>query len=136
MVGLVLTHVSLLWIAIAQYQMSNSWSISIDEKNKADLVKNGIFSISINPIFLGMIICVLGILLIIPNALSFFTTTYTYFILQIQIRLEEVFLQRQHGKVYFAYKKKKKDIAIKKATKIHFKLVAFSLILIIVLLQY
>ncbi len=105
-VGLVLIHISLIWIAIAQYQMSNSWRIGIDEKNKTDLVTNGIFSISRNPIFLGMIISVLGIFLIIPNAVNFFTALATYFIIHIQIRLEEVFLQSQHGNVYFACKKK------------------------------
>jgi protein-S-isoprenylcysteine O-methyltransferase Ste14 len=50
-IGLVLIHISLLWIAIAQYQMSNSWRIGIDEKNKTELVTNGVFSISRNPIF-------------------------------------------------------------------------------------
>jgi protein-S-isoprenylcysteine O-methyltransferase Ste14 len=106
MLGLVLIHVSLLWIAIAQYQMSNSWRIGIDEKNKTDLVTKGIFSLSRNPIFLGMIISVLGIFLIIPNALSFFTAIATYFIIHIQIRLEEAFLQGQHGEEYLMYKKK------------------------------
>jgi protein-S-isoprenylcysteine O-methyltransferase Ste14 len=104
-IGLLLIHISLLWIAIAQYQMSNSWRIGIDEKNKTDLVTRGIFSLSRNPIFLGMIISVTGIFLILPNALSFFTAVATYFIIHIQIRLEEVFLQRQHGEQYLNYKK-------------------------------
>ncbi len=104
-VGLVLIHISLIWIAIAQYQMSTNWRIGIDEKNKTDLVTKGIFSMSRNPIFLGMIISVVGIFLIIPNALSFFTAVATYFIIQIQIRLEEVFLHGQHGQQYLDYKK-------------------------------
>ncbi len=106
MVGLVLIHVSLFWIAIAQYQMSNSWRVGKDEKNKTNLVTKGIFSISRNPIFLGMIISVFGIFLIIPNALSFFTAIATYFIIHIQIRLEEAFLLGQHKEKYFAYRKK------------------------------
>jgi protein-S-isoprenylcysteine O-methyltransferase Ste14 len=109
-IGLVLIHISLLWIAIAQYQMSNSWRIGIDEKNKTDLVTKGIFSLSRNPIFLGMIISVIGIFLILPNALSFFTALATYFIIHIQIRLEEVFLQGQHGEQYLAYKKNTKRL--------------------------
>jgi protein-S-isoprenylcysteine O-methyltransferase Ste14 len=104
-IGLILIHISLLWIAIAQYQMSNSWRIGIDEKNKTELVTSGIFSISRNPIFLGMIISVIGIFFIIPNALSFFTAIATYFIIHIQIRLEEMFLKGQHGEQYLAYKK-------------------------------
>ena len=54
-VGLILIHLSLLWISVAQYQMSNSWRIGIDENNKTELITKGLFSYSRNPIFLGMI---------------------------------------------------------------------------------
>ena len=104
--GLVLIHSALTWIAIAQYQMSNSWRIGIDEANKTPLVTKGVFSISRNPIFLGMIVSVLGLFLILPNALSFFLALTSYFIIQIQIRLEEEFLERQHGQSYQDYKSK------------------------------
>ncbi len=104
--GLAIIHVALVWIIIAQYQMSNSWRIGIDEENKTSLVTKGIFSISRNPIFLGMIVTVFGLFLILPNALSFFLTLTSYFIIQIQIRLEEEFLERQHGRSYQDYKSK------------------------------
>lgn len=104
--GLAIIHVALIWIMIAQFQMSNSWRIGIDEENKTQLVTKGIFSISRNPIFFGMIGTVLGLFLILPNALSFFLTLTSYFIIQIQIRLEEEFLERQHGEAYKNYKSK------------------------------
>ncbi len=103
-IGLVIIHSSLIWIAIAQYQMSTSWRIGIDEKNKTELKTKGIFAISRNPIFLGMLLSVLGIFLIIPNTLTFSLTLATYFIIQIQIRLEEAFLKVEHGKNYEKYK--------------------------------
>lgn len=93
-VGIILIHLSLLWIYIAQYQMSNNWRIGIDEENNTELVTIGIFSISRNPIFLGMIISVFGLFLIIPNTLTFFLALSTYLIIQIQIRLEEEFLEK------------------------------------------
>lgn len=104
--GLVLIHVSLIWIAIAQYQMSTSWRIGIDETHKTTLRTNGLFSISRNPIFLGMIISVFGLFLILPNAITFFCTLMTYFMIQIQVRLEEVFLTQQHASEYSLYKQK------------------------------
>ncbi|WP_177734625.1 methyltransferase family protein [Flavobacterium inviolabile] len=104
--GLVLIHVSLIWIAIAQYQMSTSWRIGIDETHKTTLRTNGLFSISRNPIFLGMIISVFGLFLILPNAITFFCTLMTYFMIQIQVRLEEVFLTQQHALEYSLYKQK------------------------------
>ncbi|MBK7524567.1 MAG: DUF1295 domain-containing protein [Saprospiraceae bacterium] len=70
--GLALIHIALVWISIAQYQMSNSWRIGIDEENKTKLVTEGIFSISRNPIFLGMIISVLGLFLLYLMRLHFF----------------------------------------------------------------
>lgn len=52
--GLFLVHAALVWIVIAQSHMKQSWRIGIDEKNKTSLITNGLFSISRNPIFLGM----------------------------------------------------------------------------------
>lgn len=104
-IGLILIHLALSWIIIAQQQMSNSWRIGIDEKNKTALVTHGVFGISRNPIFLGMILTVLGLFLILPNALSFCLTLSTYFIIQIQVRLEEAFLEERHGADYLSYKK-------------------------------
>ena len=106
MVGLVIIHFSLIWISIAQYQMSTSWRIGIDEVNKTELKTKGIFSISRNPIFLGMILSVLGIFFILPNALTFFLALTTYLVIQTQIRLEEEFLEKQHGNDYLNYKLK------------------------------
>ncbi len=104
--GLLIIHISLIWIAIAQYQMSTSWRIGIDEENKTELKTKGIFSISRNPIFLGMILSVLGVFFILPNAMTFFLALTTYFIIQIQIRLEEEFLLKQHRADYEHYKQK------------------------------
>lgn len=102
--GLLMIHISLIWIAIAQFQMSTSWRIGIDEENKTELKTKGLFSISRNPVFLGMIASVAGMFFIIPNAVTFFLTLTTYFIIQVQIRLEEEFLTRQHGVNYINYK--------------------------------
>lgn len=108
--GLIIIHISLIWIIIAQYQMSNSWRIGIDEVNKTELVTKGVFSVSRNPIFLGMIASVLGLFLILPNAFTFFVLLTTYFVIQIQIRLEEEFLRKQHGEIYSGYQLKTKRL--------------------------
>ena len=61
---------SLIVVWIAQSQMANSWRIGIDEKNKTKLVTKGLFSISRNPIFLGIMIANIGLFLVIPNAFT------------------------------------------------------------------
>lgn len=94
---------ALIWIAFAQHQMSNSWRIGIDEKHKTRLVTEGVFSISRNPIFLGMISTLFGLFLVIPNALTFMVFITGFIVVQIQVRLEEEFLLKTHGEYYKTY---------------------------------
>ena len=103
--GIVLLVISLAWTIIAQYHMRNSWRIGIDTETKTDLITNGLFSISRNPIFFGMIISMIGLFLITPNACTILFLIVGYMLIQIQIRLEEEFLTKQHGEIYLLYKK-------------------------------
>ena len=102
-IGLIILVVALIWIAVAQHQMSDSWRIGIDEKNKTALVTKGIFSISRNPIFLGMITTLFGFFLIVPNAITLLVFVVSFVVVQIQVRLEEGFLSEKHGTSYSSY---------------------------------
>jgi protein-S-isoprenylcysteine O-methyltransferase Ste14 len=101
--GLIILLVALIWIAFAQHQMANSWRIGIDEKNKTRLVTEGVFSLSRNPIFLGMLSTLLGLFLVIPNAITFMVLITGFIVVQIQVRLEEEFLLKSHGEAYKNY---------------------------------
>lgn len=103
--GLVLGHASLFGIMLAQTQMKKSWRIGIDYENRTDLVTNGLFSISRNPIFLFLLLSLVGLFLIVPNAVTFAVLFAAYLALQITMRLEEDFLQKQHGESYLTYKR-------------------------------
>jgi protein-S-isoprenylcysteine O-methyltransferase Ste14 len=103
LIGMLILVVALAWIAIAQHQMSNSWRIGIDENNKTELVTKGVFSISRNPIFLGMLSTLFGLFLVIPNALTFMVFITGFIVIQIQVRLEEEFLLKMHGEDYKNY---------------------------------
>lgn len=104
--GLLLAHVSLLFIIIAQYQMRQSWRIGIDFENRTQLITKGFFSISRNPIYVGLLAALAGFFLVLPNALTFAVLFAAYIILHVTMRLEEGFLQRQHGAAYVNYRKK------------------------------
>lgn len=99
--GLLLLSLALVWIA--QSQMANSWRIGIDEKNKTELVTQGLFAYSRNPIFLGIMIANMGLFLIIPNAFTLLIVSLSTISMNTQIRLEEVFLLNSHGKDYQDY---------------------------------
>lgn len=102
-VGWSLLALSLVIVWIAQSQMANSWRIGIDEKNKTELVTKGLFSISRNPIFLGVMIANVGLFLIIPNAFTLLIVSLSTISVNTQIRLEETFLKTSHGQAYEKY---------------------------------
>jgi protein-S-isoprenylcysteine O-methyltransferase Ste14 len=104
--GSLLLIFALIWVLIAQIHMRKSWRIGIDEDVKTELVQTGLFKLSRNPIFLGMRVMLLGIFLVIPNAITLVILITGEMLIQIQVRLEEEFLTRTHGTVYIAYQKK------------------------------
>lgn len=103
-VGMGLCILSLLWTVLAQHQMGRSWRIGIDQEHETELKVAGLFAVSRNPIFLGMIVALVGVFLVLPNAITLVVAVLGYVLIQIQIRLEEAFLLSQHGKSYQQYK--------------------------------
>ena len=69
-IGLTLLFISLVWTVIAQGHMKNSWRIGIDTDTKTELVTSGLFSVSRNPIFFGMILSLVGLFFTTPNTLT------------------------------------------------------------------
>lgn len=105
-IGLIMGHIAILGIMIAQIQMRQSWRIGIDYEHKTQLVTTGVFGISRNPIYFFLLIALSGLFLVIPNAISFAILFAAYLVLQITMRLEEDFLTKQHGSEYLEYKQK------------------------------
>ncbi|PIQ20754.1 MAG: beta-carotene 15,15'-monooxygenase [Cytophagales bacterium CG18_big_fil_WC_8_21_14_2_50_42_9] len=104
--GLGLLVFALIWTIIGQHDMRNSWRIGIDAETKTELVTTGLFRISRNPIFFGMTLSLMGLFLTNPNALTGLFLILGYVLIQIQIRLEEDYLTKQHGLNYLSYKQK------------------------------
>lgn len=103
--GFILLLVSLVWTVLAQAQMGNSWRIGIDTEHRTELVQTGVFSLSRNPIFVGMIVTLLGLFLVIPNVGTLFTLLVGIILIGIQVRLEEEYLTRSHGDNYIEYRR-------------------------------
>jgi protein-S-isoprenylcysteine O-methyltransferase Ste14 len=103
-VGVAILLTSLAWTVVAQAQMGESWRICIDEGRRTPLVRKGVFDLSRNPIFLGMMLTLLGLFLVMPNAVTLLVLCLGVMLIQIQVRLEEDFLSRAHGDDYADYR--------------------------------
>jgi protein-S-isoprenylcysteine O-methyltransferase Ste14 len=103
-VGWVLLVASLLFLLVAQAQMGNSWRIGIDETKRTELVSRGLFSFSRNPIFLSMRINLIGLFLVLPNAVTLTLFAVGDVLMQVQVRLEEAHLHSLHGSKYMEYR--------------------------------
>jgi protein-S-isoprenylcysteine O-methyltransferase Ste14 len=102
-IGIALLGLSFVWVVVAQWQMGNSWRVGIDSKNRTDLVVRGLFRVSRNPIFLGMMVQLLGLFLAMPDAVSLAVLIAAYVLISVQIRLEEAHLLALQGESYQAY---------------------------------
>jgi protein-S-isoprenylcysteine O-methyltransferase Ste14 len=102
-IGLALLVGSWLWIVAAQSQMGRAWRIGIDQGNAAELVTEGLFRLSRNPIFLGMRVNALGLFLVLPNALTLAMLIFAELLLPWHVRYEERHLMALHGEAFQAY---------------------------------
>ena len=104
--GWVLLFISLVIVWVAQSHMRESWRIGIDAETKTELITTGFFSISRNPIFLGIMIANLGLFLVLPNAFTLLIVSLSTISINTQIRLEEEFLQGEFSDEYSHYREK------------------------------
>ena len=103
LIGIALLVLALIWVLVAQLQMGDSWRIGIDEKSESALVQHGLFGVSRNPIFLGMLVMLVGLLLLLPTAVTLTITALGFFLIHVQVRLEEAYLTEKYGENYRKY---------------------------------
>lgn len=103
-IGLIFLTFSFLLVFAAQIHMRNSFRIGIDLDTRTELVSNGLFRFSRNPIYVGMMGSLLGIFLVSPNAFTLLINIIAYILIQVQIRLEEDYLLKLHGNAFLTYK--------------------------------
>lgn len=106
LIGVLLLLLSLVWIVLSQAQMGEAWRIGIDTEHRTLLVRNGLFAISRNPIFVGMMVTLLGLFLTLPNAITLLTFVLGVVLIGVQVRLEEEYLAQLHPEAYADYQRR------------------------------
>jgi protein-S-isoprenylcysteine O-methyltransferase Ste14 len=106
LIGVALLLLSLVWTVIAQSQMGEAWRIGVDSENSTPLVQTGLFRISRNPIYIGVVVTLLGLFLTIPNALTLLILVLGLVLTGVQIRLEEEHLRRMYPTEYAEYSRR------------------------------
>ena len=84
--------------------MKDSWRAGIPDKDKTELVTNGIYKFSCNPAFLGFDFMYAGVLLMYFNPLTAVFSLFAAVTLHLQILQEEKYLTSVFGSSYTAYK--------------------------------
>lgn len=109
-IGISLLFIALIWTIIAQENMKDAWRMGIDTATKTELVTNGLFAYTRNPVFTGLILSFCGLFLVTPNTLTLIIFLLEFILIQIQIRLEEAHLEKLHKETYLVYKKNTKRL--------------------------
>lgn len=100
--GLALFAAGMAVVAVAQRQMGASLRVGLPPESTA-LVRAGLFRWTRNPIFLGMLISLAGVVLLAPGPWSAAVWLAAAAAIGAQTRLEERHLIARHGEAYLAY---------------------------------
>lgn len=101
--GLGLSLVGALWLIGTQIMVGELWGCTLGAASLPRLVDAAPFSVSRNPILLGLVAEALGLFLASPTAVTLMALTAIWLGAQLQIRLEEDVLRTTYGSDYLDY---------------------------------
>ena len=90
----------------AQLELGASWRVGIDLAARPGLVVHGLYALSRNPIFLGLLVAVAGVTLLVPTWLSIATLVGSALAIRSQVLGEEAYLRQTYDAEYLAYASK------------------------------
>ena len=94
--GVGLSIAGMILIVIAQAQMGASWRIGIDDE-PTELCTTGLYSVVRHPIYTGISLCLLGVVLVTPSPWTLIPVLPGFLLVSLQARLEEQHMRYQHG---------------------------------------
>ncbi|MBC8130909.1 MAG: isoprenylcysteine carboxylmethyltransferase family protein [Rhizobiaceae bacterium] len=104
--GLVLAMGGLVLTVVARSDMGRRWRVGVPEKDPEALVTTGLFALSRNPVFVGMLTLAAGLVMALPSALMIVSALGFWLACEMQVRDEERFLEGAFGPSYADYKQR------------------------------
>ena len=92
--------------ALSVLCMKDSWRAGIPDRDRTELVTDGIYAFSRNPAFLGFDLQYIGVLLMFCNLLTAAFTVFAIVMLHLQILQEERYLTAAFGEPYLDYRQR------------------------------
>lgn len=103
--GLGICAIGTLLTMIAQFQMGSSWRIGVDDSEQTELVTEKLFSLSRNPIYVGVLIVGIGFVVLVPHFMTLFCWLIAAIGIHLQVtRVEEPHLHQVFGDAYSGYR--------------------------------
>lgn len=108
LVGLGVMALGVTGMAFAQANMGKAWRIGVPNAREDSqlLVAHGLHAYSRNPIYVGVMLYLIGTLLMLPGPFTLAVTVGTFLLLQKLIASEEAFMTEAFGEAYLAYMKR------------------------------
>ncbi|MGL5445936.1 MAG: methyltransferase family protein [Rhabdaerophilum sp.] len=103
MVGHLLIAIGACIAAVSQMHMGASWRVGTAEGKTGDLVDDGPFAISRNPVFVGQIILFIGLFAVFPDIVQLGLTAAIILAAHLQVKIEERVFITSLGEPYQAY---------------------------------
>lgn len=103
--GLVSMTAGIILMMICQAHMGRAWRIGVptEREESQRLVQSGPFRFSRNPIYLGVMLFLLGALLLSPGPLTLIIFILSAKLVNALIKSEEAFMQKNFGQEYMNY---------------------------------
>ncbi|MCY3823620.1 MAG: isoprenylcysteine carboxylmethyltransferase family protein [Nitrospinae bacterium] len=89
---------------LSQYQMGTAWRFGVDQAERTELVTGGLYALVRNPIYTGVFLFCIGLLVLLPHVLMLIFLATAWLSIELQVRfVEEPHLRGLHGAVYEKY---------------------------------